>query len=448
MFIAATLSLLTTLAPQAPAATSQEAKPLLSEREQKSLGDKLQKHLVAEITYENSEGSARAKASKKNRSAKEAFEKDWDKAEEKGVLGSVVDLRAIFHNCFETRRPDVGKGNFYMRDVKGTDQKYGIHIPKKYSEKDPWTTIVVLPSGKAGDWNKPSDHFMKTWGSTEALGDMIVHLPMIPAGLEMDPIPDYNRDGAEDDEKRRISSVFESLRVVMTNYTVDRARMFLDCGTESCGFGLRLATFFPDRFAGIILRDAVEIADLRIGNLLHVPILALKTGNNAATLEKMKKRWDESCPGMMTILDAKGEAPHLESAGEIAAWMADKRRNMTPTKVTLEPNHDSFHKTYWVGMLVADPLLTSAPDKKPRLQVVADRATNRITVDAQGVDRFELLLNDELVDLDKEFTVIINGKATKETRRRSFGDMKRRMMGRSDWEYLFPVRHTATVPKD
>jgi hypothetical protein len=58
------------------------------------------------------------------------------------------------------------------------------------------------------------------------------------------------------------------------------------------------------------------------------------------------------------------------------------------------------------------------------------------------------LLNDDLIDLNKEFTIVINGKAIKETRRRSFRDMKRRMMERNDWSYLFPVSYIATVPKE
>ena len=223
MFIAATLSLLTSLAPQGTATQAPEAKPLLSEREQKSLGDKLQKYLVADISYDSSQGDDRAKASKKRRKAKETFDKDWDKAEAKGVLGSMPDLRAVFYNCFENKRPDVGKGTFYKRDVKDSDLKYGIQIPKKYSEKTPWTTLLVLPSGKAGDWMKSTDYFAKAWAGSKALDECIVTVPELPAGLEMDPIPDYSREGAEKEEDRRIGSVFLSFGIVMNGYNVDRA---------------------------------------------------------------------------------------------------------------------------------------------------------------------------------------------------------------------------------
>ena len=116
----------------------------------------------------------------------------------------------------------------------------------------------------------------------------------------------------------------------------------------------------------------------------------------------------------------------------------------------------NFHRfmRIFIGVLVAGfwalPLMRAQNetiDLAP-MEVVADRENNRITVDAQGVERFELLLNDDLIDLDKEFTLVINGKASKETRRRSFRDMKSRMMLRNDWDYLFPVRHMASVTKE
>jgi len=151
---------------------------------------------------------------------------------------------------------------------------------------------------------------------------------------------------------------------------------------------------------------------------------------------------------MVTVIDAKGAAPHLDSAGDILEWMGERERVMAPKKVVLEPNHDRFKKAYWVNIHVAESLLTTTGDDQPRLSVEADREQNRITVEATSVERFELLLNDEIVDLSKEFTIVVNGKAIQEQRRRSFRDMHSRMVTRNDWDYLFPVRYVTTVPKE
>ncbi len=445
MFVVASLSLILAAAPQ-----DQGDKAILSARDQKTLSDKLKKYLEAEISYDSAEGKARSKAGKARRKAKESFEDAWEKAESKGdLLGSMSDLKAVFHNCFSPGKPKHGKGKLYAQSMgSGSDLKWGIYVPKKYKEKEPWKTIVCLPSGKAGKWSKAADYFAKVWEGSGMMDSHIVHIPQIPDGLELDPVPDYNRDGAEAQENNRNRTVLGTLGFVLNNYNVERDQIFLDCGEEACGYGLRLASLFPDRFAGLILRDPIDPDGLRFGSLSNLPVLMLKGGDNAQAVDSLKGRLDAACPGMVTVIDAKGAAPHLDSSAEILEWMAKQRRVMAPKKVVLEPNHDRFKKAYWVNIFTAESLLTTSGENQPRLLVEADREQNRITVEAKSVERFELLLNDDLVDLGKEFTIVINGKAVQETRRRSFRDMQSRMVTRNDWDYLFPVRYVTTVPKE
>ena len=447
MFVASlTFGLLAVTTPQEPASEAQE--PLLAEREHKSLSSKLQDYLQKDAEYEFAEGFRnREKANKKRLDAKEKFEKEWEKALKKGnVLASMPDLRAIFYNCFTIPKQKHGTGKLYPREHDFGN--YGIFVPKKYSYKQPWTTLLVLPGGKAGTWDRPGDYFAATWEESEAVNDFIVHIPVIPQGLELDPVPDYNRDNAEVEEDRRIRPVLGTFGYVLKNYNVDRGKVFLDCGREACGFGVRLVTLFPDRFAGLILRDPTAVDDIRLGSLRGTAILLMKTAANAQLVDALQKRLEEKNPGKVTVLDAKGNYPHAESAADIAAWTADQKRDMDPSKVVLEPNHDRFNRAYWVDIQAADSLLTTTAEEKPRLEVTADRETNRITVDAVGVEQFELLLNDDLVDLDKEFTIVINGKAIKEKRNRNFALMLRDMKMRFDWDYLFPVKYQTTVPKE
>ncbi|MCK5943293.1 MAG: hypothetical protein KAI24_15035, partial [Planctomycetes bacterium] len=265
MFVAATLSLIFAAVPQGPAGE----KPILSDRDQKTLADKLRKYLAAEIDYDNAEGKAREKAAKNRRKAKQTFEDAWENAEKKGeILGSMADLKEIFHNCFTPGKIKHGKGKMYPQSMgTGSELKWGIFVPKKYKEKDPWPAIVALPDGKAGVWAKPTDHFAATWEGSEMMDSHIVHIPQIPEGLELDPVPDYSRDGAEKDEDARNRAVLGTLGFVLNNYNVERGKVFLDCGRGSCGYGVRLASLFPDRFAGVILRDAIEVDDIRIGAL-------------------------------------------------------------------------------------------------------------------------------------------------------------------------------------
>ncbi|MCB9878555.1 MAG: hypothetical protein H6835_13240 [Planctomycetes bacterium] len=455
MLLAVSLSLLAAVTPQDPPATGGAAaggqQPKLADRELKTLSDRLREYLAAETAYDLADNSKdREKTGKVRMKAKDKFEGEWDRAEKKvNLLASTADLRAIFFNCFERERPKHGLGSLQKGKIKDTDVEYSVYLPKSYKPTTPLPTVLLLPSATgAGSWGKAGNAFEDAWEGQALADSTIFAIPHLPEGLEMDPIPDFNREGAEAEEEKRNGTVLRTLGAVMNDYNVDRGRVFLDCGKGTCGYGLRLLTLFPDRFAGLVLRDPTAVDDLRLGSLLGIPVLMVKTGDNAAVVESLQKRLEEKDPGKVTVIDGKGSYPFKESAPEIGDWMANKQRNMTPLHVVIEPNHDRFNRSYWVDIEVADSLLTTSGDKRPRLEVKADPQTNRITVDAVGVERFEVVLNDDLVDLDKEFTIVVNGKAVQETRRRSFSEMKKRMEGRSDWDYLFPVRYMTTVPKE
>ncbi len=425
---------------------------ILTPAEQQSLRDKLAKFLQDDATYSLSTGKDREKARRAVDKSKDAMEEAWNKTKSKGdLLASPVDLRAIYENCFLLKPSPVAAGSLRKETIKEEGLEYWYYLPKAYKEKVPSRTLIVLPgtSGAAAGagWVKTQDYFNATWDKAALLADAIVHLPSPPAGLELDPIPDWTREGAEAEEQRRIILMWATFSEVMRTFNVERSRVFLDCGRGACGFGLRFVTMFPDRFAGVVLRAPTEVDDLRLGSLLGMPVLLLKTAATAGVVDALQKRLEDQSPGSTKVLEAADEYPHRESTAAIEAWLAERRRVMVPKRVVIEPNHDRHNRAYWVDIDTAELLATAAPDKKPRIEAEADRAANRITVKTVGVERFTLFLNDDLVDLDKEFTVVINDKAITEKKTRNVRDLRERVISRNDWECLFPASFTATVPK-
>ena len=59
----------------------------------------------------------------------------------------------------------------------------------------------------------------------------------------------------------------------------------------------------------------------------------------------------------------------------------------------------------------------------------------------------QLQLNDSLVDLDKDFTIVVNDKAITEKRSRDFNRMLDYVILRFDPDFLFPVQFRVRVPK-
>jgi hypothetical protein len=437
----------------APQGTPQEAaaRPAqLSVAEQSSLRDKLSKYLADDSAHELASGEQRKKTGRAREKSKQTFDTEWDKFDKKvKLLASPADLRAIFENCFLVKPPSFSLGQLRKETIKEEGLDYSFYLPKAYKVDKALRTVLVLPgvADTAGKWTKAVDHWTATWDQSAAAADTIFHFPHVPEGVELDLIPDYNREGAEEEDRRRNKIVLGTFGEVLRGFHVDRSRVFLDLGRGTCGFGLRFMSMFPDRFAGAVLRKPVAVDDLRLGGLFGIPLLLLRTPDNAQVVDALKAKLDAAIPELTTVIDATDAYPHKASTPAIEEWLGKQRRNLVPTKVVIEPNHDMYNDAYWAKIDTADSLLTSPADKKPRLEVQADRAGNRITVKAVGVERFTLYLNDDLVDLDKEFTVVINDKAQVEKRTRTFRELREGVKNRFDGEFLFPARFTTVVPK-
>jgi hypothetical protein len=444
---------LTWLSPQGDSTQSGAARPaLLSAAEQASLRDKMVKYLEAEDAYDRAESAKdRERTGKAKDKAKEAMQKEWDLRSKKGnLLASPTDLRAIYDNCFVVPPPKASLGTFRKEKDRETGIEYSFYLPKNYKADKPSRCVLVLPGTAAegaANWRDGNLYYEDVWDKTGLLADSIVHVVHLPAGMEMDPVPDFGRDGQEAQEQKRIEAVFGSFRATNLAYNVDRARLFLDCGRGNSGFGLRFASMFPDRFAGLVLRHPVLPEGLRYGSLSGVPILLLKHSKTAAAVEELQKQLAAVATDTVTVLEVSDDYPHKAAAAEIEAWIGKQRRNMVPTRVVIEPNHDRFKKAYWVSMGNMDPLHTTPKDKRARIEVTADRTSNRIVVKARGVENFSLVLNDDLLDLDKEFTVVINDKPATEKRTRDPYGLQTRLVQRKDWEFLFTVEYSAMVPK-
>lgn len=440
-----------------PPPSVQAKAAVLDAASQESLRKKLQELFSAEAEYNLADGSKeREKTSKAREKAKEKFQGEWDAKSKKGnLLASMPDLRAIFYNCFEIAPPKFSVGTVRkevcdLEKALGLKFEYSIQLPKGYKPAVPCPTVVVLPGGvkdASGPWTKSADYLGATWGKTPQEATYIFHVADIPESYAMDPVPDYSRDGQAEAEARRIACVWGPLGQTIQTANLDRKKLFLDCGRGNCAFGVRFASMFPDRFAGIVLRSPAAIEDIRLGSLFAMPVLAIKTAENAEVVATLQKQFEAVAPGLFSVIEATDAYPFKASAGDIDAWMQKQARNITPLHVVVEPNHDQYNKAYWVKISKANLIATSAGDSKPRIEVTADRANNRIVVKSQGIEAFELLLNDDLVDLDKEFTVVVNDKATTEQKVRDMRRMQERLLERRDWEFLFPVSYSTSVGK-
>lgn len=439
-----------------PSAVAQQPRPeaaptLLTAAEAGTLREKFRRCLKEEDALRSATDLDARELDRAERAlarADEEFRLDWQKMARKGdLLASVRDLRQLFTNCFPLRGNPPAQGVWRTDSVEfprlGERYAFTWFVPKGARADTPLPIVMMLPG--PADAASIARHRQDAFGELGA--DYCWHGVPTPANWRIDEAPDRSKDGGDEVDAMRVRWVFGTFGEAIGRAAIDRNRVFLDCGRDASAFGLRFATLFPDRFAGVVLRDLRRVDDLRLGSLASLPVLLVRSPATAAAVDALVPKLEQAAPGLCKVLDATDEYPHPGLAGAIVAWMDAQRRSMAPRTVRIEPNTDDHNRAYWVDIEKADSLDGSPPDRRVRIEAVADRANNVVRVQCVGVERLRLYLNDELVDLGKPFLVVVNGREFREQRTRSFETLRENLVRRRDWEVLFPVTFTTSVPK-
>ncbi len=209
---------------------------------------------------------------------------------------------------------------------------------------------------------------------------------------------------------------------VVSKYSVDLDRMFLD----GCGIGGELAalvaSFRPYNWAGVSMREALPRNIQLCANWLSLPVsLHYRTDGpvdrRKENLEAMKVHKDAGVPMEMLSYPALDVArakqargsqendPIAESTLAIVDWFAAKSRVSIPTTLGYVTNRRGQRRSYWVELIdyEVEPLLSSVKGK-------IDKATNSIELTCENVNELKVTLCDRMLDLDKPINVTVNGK--------------------------------------
>ena len=440
--------------PQEPTQTQDpRLTSVLTASEIKSLNKKAMALMSAEIAYGRADATGtrrqRQKANADLQKAREKFKDEWERRDRKhdGLLAHMGDIVQVFENCFEYEKPSRTP----LSAPQSMDGRATIVIPKKYRPTSAYPSVLVLPTVEGGKFIDARNYWESTWKASTVAEEVLLCMPELgdsPPKGGFDPAESFSLPDGQAVEDQRIGAVLMPyLGGLVQEYHVDRSRMILNCGVGSSGFGLRLATYFPDRFAGVVLRDVPALPeDLRLDSLTGVPVLLVEHDGNGAHVKAVADKLNGFAEGSCTIIKSSGPAPFADVQGQIDTWAVAQRRSLFPTKVVIANNNDRFRSAYWVEMGTAEPLAGVPVEERPILTVEADKATNRIVVTARNVENFTLYLNDALVDLSKPFTVEVNGKAFQETRARSLANMTEWCNKKFDPGFLFTNTYSSSVP--
>jgi hypothetical protein len=355
----------------------------LKTSEREALGKAIAKYMTAQ-TKQKDLDKARTEIT-------EEFNKLKKKLKGRDPLALTTELGKALWSSYDYDQQSKAKkgkvvtfGASYDPSSKDKPQvEYAVWAPTKYNAKQAYPLILCIPEKGV----KPTDHLVEKWNS-EALRENVI-LAAVP--MPGDDPAQWIEMGTEE-KPGGAGNLLVVFREMKRMYAIDFDRVFVAGRGEGVTTAVTIASRFPDRFAGVIGRSG-DVDDVPCDNFKDLPTLFAGAGAGATKFaECAHNAGYENC----TLQPDAQEA-------EILAWMQDHPRMSNPAEVILVPGTPIPNKAYWVEVPPFDGV------GKARVMAKADRTSNTVVVEGEGVTSVILYFNDVLVDLDKPVKVICNG---------------------------------------
>lgn len=372
---------------------------LLKAKDQANLGKAVRSYYEA---YNKSEGISKAKASLAE-SIKKLEKKLSKKAKhEVSLLASPEDLKEIFSASKEyPKRSPTGRITDFAPDTFfGTPVKYSLLAPKGYkASKGSMPLVLIVPSEseKPGESQiSPETELEEEWMLGELRNEAII------AALEMPEDPSLWA-GSGGDQLGGLETVMFALRQIRQDYNVDSDRIFLAGHGQGVAAAAEVANIFPYIFAGVIGRSG-DLGATSPANFRNLPSFFAGGGSGVTSFA------DAAAELGYENVTVKPDA-RLE---DVWGWIKKTTRIANPAAVTFVPS-SNIGGCYWLTAEGFDP----EAEEKPEIQAEIDREKNVIAITSKGIASVTVMLNDALVDLDREVQVICNGVDHKDTFQRN-----------------------------
>ncbi len=349
----------------------------------------------------------------------------------------------------------------YVYEVRSRGAKYTnfamLDLPRGLTADRPVPLVIGLHSDLGTAWYELSG--LRTCAREGAAGlrDCIIACPQaLNRGNTADD-PRENPPGDKEyfgwgPKQQGIDTVFNLLDELLEKFNIDRDHIYLTgvgMGGQAC---FDLVQLRPSQFAAICVRDATpafhlpgakesDLAQLRTDRKLHeqnaeMPFATCFRATpvywvHADGDKKFPTQWARAARDAMKAAEVPVDYREYEGfhgggpTKLIAAALSDclkVARNPTPTvlvtrNVIGDKDRDGNDRCYWLRVKSYKRLgaRTDWPAKRYAGGLVKariDRVSNTIVLDSEEVSEVEILLHDDMLYLDREVNLLINGKAS------------------------------------
>ena len=360
--------------------------------------------------------------------AYEELSKFFADKRKRGDLAGVEDLAELLAHSMvrdSGRTGTVLEGEWTFKKDFGQDVhgrfSYAINVPKKYSgseRSEAWPLIVCLPD----KGESPTDYLDSHWAN-KAIRDkyLIAVLGFDYADITVEKTKTVTEDGKIRIEKYKEKVPFSWIgdgrewplvrfwRTIvllqLRDYKVDPNRIILEGNGVGATGALVFASDAAWRFSGVLVRggedDRATLQNLAGLRVLSYPAPAA-TEASKKTVESLKGIAGD---GFTAAADAPAWSAAASDAGgeELTKWLDGCTRNRYPVPskwVRLDPAQQIG---YWCAINEVH-----LADQPAELSIETDKRKNKLLITATNVAKFDIFLNDMLLNLDKPIELYVN----------------------------------------
>ena len=222
---------------------------------------------------------------------------------------------------------------------------------------------------------------------------------------------------------------------------VDPNRVYI-MGYSAGGDGVfQLAPRMADRFAGAAMMAGHPNETKPLG-LRNLPFAIYMGGKDAAynrneqaenwkvKLAALQKADPTGYPHLVTIYPEKGHWMDREDASALP-WLAQHTRIVWPKKIVWHQDDVTHNRFYWL----------SVPDGKATAgsTITAAAEGQKISIESEDITAVRIWLSDELLDLDREIEILVNGESQTHRVERTIGSLKSSFESRADKSMMAPA---------
>jgi len=320
--------------------------------------------------------------------------REWNGKAKDDVLRNVPFWKA----ALEKTLPHANWGKSSPFKVKyshqGIEFPLFVWVPKTYDPKKAYP--LVLTVFDAGQDNAP--FFNSQYGDLRE--------SHIVVGAVRQSLKDADKDPYAGNSR----SVMIPLVYALPLFHIDRDRVVLDGFGKGADDAAFVAADFAIQFAGAILRAPTKTPPL-VRNLGLFPTMIIApAAGTAKAIEEIRK----ACPEATVLRAEDAPAGFASAAPEVQKWIAaigPRRIAGAATPYTWWTHSLTGNQRwgYWFKVREDRGIVAAGPDLPVRVSVALVPKYNLVEIDCSNVAKFDLYLNDEVLDLEWPYVVRVNG---------------------------------------